>query len=491
MERGFILLLTFIFMVTLSVMLAGIIFLVTHEGRDMQAQTDDWKLLNLAEAGVQKALRVIRDDVLTTTQTGTADLRGANTTGSVSVTNANNMRYINEGLNAVINANPDIAQLYDFDANYPDTRIISIQLAMRANRASSGSGATIQVFYTTNNTFPQPGNTILTQPLTTTMTDYYANITADRTWAWPTILDTTNFKLRAARTAGTSNVNLDALYLRVTYEIDTNTEGWATGSYATFPISLGSGTIQSISIVGEQAKVHLNTASQSLLNYLMQERGVASATANTLATNIVNYRATNPFDSVEELQQVSAMTLTIYNLIKDYVTLYSYINPYARQPTAAPAGRAPANINLASQEVLEAIFDPLSLGAADPASLAADIITARNAAPFTCFYSSNAALTTDFYDLVTTRSYLTTVEQDRVLGNADASTLVPRSGGTQRNAVTTEFSYDTNTFKVEAAAQVNSRNFRIKTILGDDGAHTFMTFTGDTSSVGWRKENFE
>jgi hypothetical protein len=32
---------------------------------------------------------------------------------------------------------------------------------------------------------------------------------------------------------------------------------------------------------------------------------------------------------------------------------------------------------------------------------------------------------------------------------------------------------------------------RIKAIFGDDGARTFTTYSGDTSNVGWRKENFE
>ena len=92
-RRGFILLLTFIFMTALTLIVGAILFIATYETRDVGVQVDDYKLLNLSEAGVEKALRVIRDDVLTTTQTGTADLRGADTTGSVSVGIANRIRH--------------------------------------------------------------------------------------------------------------------------------------------------------------------------------------------------------------------------------------------------------------------------------------------------------------------------------------------------------------------------------------------------------------
>ncbi len=481
---------TFILMITLTSLVAALLFFTTYETRDIGFQIEDMKLLNLAEAGLQRALRAIRDDVLTTTQTGAADVRGSDTTGSASVTNVDRIRYI-DGSTATINNNADVALLKTYDVNYANTRITSVFLGVRASRASGGTGATIQVSYTTNGSFPEGGNTVLTQALTTTLTDYTANISSDRAWNWTTIMNT-NFILRAARTAGNRDISLDALYLRITYGIDTNTESWYTGGFATFPLSLGAGTIQSISLTAEQGKVHLNTASQSLLRYLMEERGIASVTANSLATNIVTYRTAKPFDTVEELQQSSGMTTANYDLIKGYVTVYSFINTNAARPTGS---RAPININIASREVLEAIFDPLGLGATDAASLATDIINTRATTPFTCFYSSNSAVTTDFYDFVRSRAYLSAIgdpdEQDIVLDNADASNLVPVSGSTGFNAVTTEFCYDTNAFKVESLADIQGRRMRIKMILGDGGAHRFATYNGDTSTTGWRKENFE
>ena len=221
----------------------------------------------------------------------------------------------------------------------------------------------------------------------------------------------------------------------------------------------------------------------------MVEHGVADATANTVATNIVNYRATKNFDNIEEAQQVSGMTPSIYDAIKPDITVYSFINTYAQDPLGA---RAPININTASREVLEAIFDPLTFNnASDIINLADAIISQRNTTPFACFYASDSSVTSDFYDFERSQSYLSNAEDDRVLGNADASVLVPRSGGNSEDALTTEFCYDANTFKVESLADVLGRKLRIKTIFGEDGAHTFTTFVGDTTSIGYRKDNFE
>ena len=75
---------------------------------------------------------------------------------------------------------------------------------------------------------------------------------------------------------------------------------------------------------------------------------------------------------VEEVQNVSGMTTAYYNLIKNYVTVYSWVNPNVQQTTGS---RAPININTAPLQVLEAVFDPLGLAATDPATLANAIIT--------------------------------------------------------------------------------------------------------------------
>ena len=287
-QRGFILLLTFAFLIVLVQLVAAMTILLSGETLELGAQWDDKRLLYLADAGVERALREIRNDTTSTTQTGTAYLRGSDSTGSVSIGSVGSIFYFGDG-NATINNDSDIAQVRTFDANYVNTRIISVSLAIRANRAGGGTGATVQVSYTTNGTFPQVGNSVLTQALTTTSTDYFQDITADRTWTWATIMSS-NFIVQAVRTSGNRNITIDALFIKVTYAIDTLTEAWATGTYQAYPISLGAGTVQSVSITDEQSKVQLNTASQTLLRDLMQELGIASGTATTLAANIVTYR---------------------------------------------------------------------------------------------------------------------------------------------------------------------------------------------------------
>lgn len=500
-ERGIVLLLTFIFMVALISMAGALLFVATYETRDMGAQIDDVKILNLAEAGVERAMRAIRDDVTPSTQTGVADLRGNATSGTAGNANQRNrVRYYDEGSGVLtIDASDgEYVILQDFDLNYLNASIKNVKIGCRYRRASSGGvNPNLEIFYTTNGVFPEAGNSSFDQAMTST--SYNASpfivldITNDRTWTWP-VINNSNFQIRARAYGATNkNVEVDYMFLQVTFDIDTLTEPWATGSYASFPISLGAGTIESISIADEQAKVHLNTASQSLLRYLMEERGIASAAANTLATNIVDYRAANPLDSVEELQQVTGMTQAYYDLIKDYVTVYPYINTSAVRPSGS---RAPVNINTAPREVLEAIFDPLSLGATDAASLATDIINTRAAAPFTCFYSSDSTITTDFYDFVDGRSYIGTSgnpdERDRVLDNADASPLIPVNANSDPfDAVTTEFCYGTSAFKVDTAAAIHDIGYRIKTILGADGSRTFTTYSGDASASGYRKESFE
>jgi DNA uptake protein ComE-like DNA-binding protein/Tfp pilus assembly protein PilX len=500
-QGGFILLLTLVFMVVLTALVGALVFMVTYETRDVAIQADDAKLLNLAEAGVQRALRAIRDDVLTFTQTGVADLRGNTTSGTAGNANQRNrVRYFNEsGGTLSIDASGDgtYVILSDLDLNYLGTRIKNVSIGCRYCKSSGGgNNPSLEILYTTDGAFPQAGNSSFTTVVSSS--SYNAepyivlDITADRAWTW-SIINSPDFQIRAfGFNSNNRNVQTDYLFLQVTYEIDTNTEPWHTGSYDSFPISLGGGTIESISIADEAAKAHLNYASQTLLRYLMEERGIASGTADALATDIVAYRSGKFFDSVAELQQVTGMTSAYYDLIKDYVTVYSFINTSATRPSGS---RAPININTASQEVLEAVFDALSLGAGDAASLATDIISTRASAPFTCFYSSDSAVTTDFYDFVTSRAYLSTSgnpsEQDRVLDSADASPLVPIDGSADYDNPATEFCYDGNAFKVESLADIQGRGFRVKTVLGDDGSHTFATFIGDTTNVGYRQENFE
>jgi len=363
---------------------------------------------------------------------------------------------------------------------------MSVELRARASRGGgSGSNPTIEVAYATDGVNYVP---VISETLTSTTVDELtpANITGSLTWQ---DIMSSGFRLRARRTAGTRSINLDSMYLRVTYGIDTLKEPWSTGGYAAFPITLSGGTIEAIAITDEESKVHLNYASQALLSNLLDNLGIASA--DTKADNIVSYRGaalTNPFDTVEELQRVTGITAQDYNTIKNYVTAYSFTNTNVYRPTGP---RAPININTAPFEVLKAVFDPINLSGNDPASIANSIIAFRNSTPFTCFYSSNPAVTTDFYDFIDSLGYLTSAQQNRVIDNCDPSYLVPVSGYAGQNCLTTEFCYASNVFYIDVLVRYNNRDFHVKTLRGNDGSKEFKTYTADPTLSGWRKENFE
>jgi hypothetical protein len=423
---------------------------------------------------------------------GVADLRGGVAYKSASGTTVpvGSVFYIG-GTTATVSSNNSWVEVGTLDSNYGNTRIISIEAHIIACRVTGGGGhdPVLRFSYTTDGA---SYTTILTRALSaTTLADFSGNLPASLTW--DDLMDT-NFRLRATRTSGNKNMRVDAMFLRVTYSVDMPTERWHTGSYTSLPISLGAGTIESITITDEQGKIHLNYASQALLQSLLSNLGVSGA--STKAANIINYRQaglTNPFDSVEELRQVAGITAADYAAIKDYVTVYSFVNSDVYRP-AGP--RAPVNINTAPIEVLKAILDPLPLGAGKSATMATNISNARIERPFLGFYTSTSATNNRYYyNYARNASYLSQTgspsEKDMVMDNSDPSLLIPFSGSTAFNAATTEFCYAGNVFLIETVVSLSGRKLRLKTLRGNDGSRVFSTYIGDTALSGWRKENFE
>src|SRR3989338_4545904 len=125
-NKGFVLLLTFIFMTMLTVFTGALIYMTTADMKNAASQSDDVNLGSLADAGIDRAHREIRDDYLAATSTGAADLRGADTSFSSSVSSEEDMRHI-DGDTAQINNNSDQAIITIFDLNYTQTRITSIE----------------------------------------------------------------------------------------------------------------------------------------------------------------------------------------------------------------------------------------------------------------------------------------------------------------------------------------------------------------------------
>jgi hypothetical protein len=512
----------------LSVLGLSIVSLVMVESQISLNHLYGFQALYLAEAGIESGIRAIRDDTIANQTTNseaagycvTPSLDGYNTYPVLDDANGINYpRALFYGtsltdttayyctLYPTAGAN---VQVYDFQQRYNllGTPIIGMEIGIRAQKSSTGTSPTMQLRYTTN------GGTSWTNvgsPITLSTYDAtWATVpvtfyTISTTPTWSNLLDGTSFRIQAFRPAATGvSILIDYLCIRVTLKNDSPAEPWfttfkdAVGDPITVNLALGSGVVESLPIDDEAGKVHLNYATQALLRYLMVECGIADATANTLATNIVTYRGSNWFDSIEELMQVTGMTSTYYNQIKDKdcITVYPWVNTNVQIPTGS---RAPININTAPREVLLAVFDPLGLGATDPASLADAIITQRTGTPgciisppnpFSSMISSNPADSSSSFArfLDTQTSYLTAAEIDAIKENCDASYYneTQTSSWTGGSVTTTEFCYSSNVYSVTAKGKVENSYRQVKRVFKDDGTFNITALWGPTLNY-WRE----
>jgi DNA uptake protein ComE-like DNA-binding protein len=466
----------------------------------------------IAEAGIERAVRAIRDDTSTTqtanpaadgycaiicldgyqyTGAGGSNYDYALFYGSTDLSSTTNHTATNRY--CTLNSTNDYVIAYDFQQrfNLMGTPILSMEIGIRVSKSSSGgTDPVLQLSYTLNGS----SYTNVGSPITVSNSAWGAPqfFTISPTPAW-SALNGTNFRIRATQTNTASrNSSIDYLCIRITAKIDAITEPWyatfknASGNPVTVNIPLSSGVVESAPIDDEHGKVHLNYASQSLLHYLMFECGIADATANTLATNIVTYRGSNWFDTVEELQQVSGMTTAYYDLIKDYVTVYSWVNSNVQRTTGS---RAPININTAQRQVLEAVFDPLGLGASDPATLASAIITRRATTPFSSMISSNPADTSSGFArfLDTQTAYLSAAEISYIRENCDASLYnrTRTASWNNSNVTTTEFCYSSKVYSVTSTGKVQNAYRITKRVFEDDG--TFTITSGALTLNYWKE----
>ncbi|MCX5665676.1 MAG: hypothetical protein NT036_01310, partial [Candidatus Omnitrophica bacterium] len=79
-KKGFILLLTLIFMTVLTVFTGALLYMATADMRNVTPQSDDINMGGLADAGINKAYRAISDDYAGSapspgSRTGVAGLR--------------------------------------------------------------------------------------------------------------------------------------------------------------------------------------------------------------------------------------------------------------------------------------------------------------------------------------------------------------------------------------------------------------------------------
>ena len=296
---------------------------------------DSGQAFYIAEAGIERGIRAVRDNVSAAAQTadpsadgycgrfcldgyGAAGSSGSNYEralfyGGTDLSSATNATVTNRycRLNASASA---YVQAYDFQQrynyNHTSIPIQAMEIGMRARKNSSGgTSPEIQLQYSMDGgwAWTDAGSAIT---LNSNLWSAPVFVDMPVTPSWDDLMSGagTDFRIRAYRTnGGNRTAYIDYLCIRVTVRVDAVTEPWYTtfknadGTAAALNLALGSGVLETAPVDDEQGKVHLNYASQSLLRYLLVACGIADATANTLATSIVSYRGSSWFDSVEEL----------------------------------------------------------------------------------------------------------------------------------------------------------------------------------------------
>jgi hypothetical protein len=140
--------------------------------------------------------------------------------------------------------------------------------------------------------------------------------------------------------------------------------------------------------------------------------------------------------------------------------------------------------------VLEAVFDPLGLGATDPATLASAIITRRATTPFSSMYSTNPNDTSSSFAgfLDTQTSYLTAAEINAVKENCDASlyNTTLATSWTGVNVTTTEFCYSSNVYSAVSTGKVQNTYRETKRVFEDDGTFNIASAWGTTLNY-WKE----
>lgn len=127
---------------------------------------------------------------------------------------------------------------------------------------------------------------------------------------------------------------------------DTINEQWAqTPAYTG---NLFTDSSYNVTVVDEQRKVNINNANALLLDNLP---GLSA----TDVANIINYRTTSSFKTIDEIKLVSGIGQDTYNNIKDYITVDSYVDTHF--------DKSPVNVNTATLAVIKAVLAGLRDGA--------------------------------------------------------------------------------------------------------------------------------
>ncbi|HRZ86598.1 MAG TPA: type II secretion system protein GspK [bacterium] len=114
---------------------------------------------------------------------------------------------------------------------------------------------------------------------------------------------------------------------------------------------------------------------QAMLERLFTKLGVASAA--TVAQNIINKRDnqfSGKYPTKEHVKLADGVGDGVYNTIKDYITVFSYVDPNVLDNTGVVKARAPVNLNTAPKFVLQAVLEGVEGVGTTQSSVIADRI---------------------------------------------------------------------------------------------------------------------
>ncbi|MEI6632922.1 MAG: hypothetical protein WCP22_03775 [Chlamydiota bacterium] len=508
---GAALLIVFVLMLVLAALGAALLSQLVGGAKSAASVVDWQKALWVAEGGVNRGIKAIRDDGGAAAQTTSpaangycslAYVEGGYGGSGIGYSGASGSNYDRAAfhgtswssstvyyatLNSVVNANVTIWN-FQQAVNLIGSRLRNIEIVCRAIKdKSGGTDPVIQLQYSLNGggSWSNAGAATGVSATSWLAGSYlYATVPLPAN-PWQYVMNN-NFRIRALRTnAGDRKCYIDWLALRLTTEVDAPTEPWSTGSYASFPLALGTGSIRSILISDESGKIHLNYASQTLLQRLMEYDGIASGTAATLAAAIVSYRGAHWFTTIQELKLVTGMTQAYYDLIDQDVTVYPWVNTLVTMPAGS---RSPVNINTAGRNSLRAVIRTGITDIADVDSLADAIITQRATTPFTHMFSTyhTQAATRDngcLAGFLENQAYLDATQRNQIRDAADGSSYNTTLTGnwTAVAGTGTEFCYYSNAFMVLSQGISGSATRAVAAVYGERYDYTaYSVLTGGT-----------
>ncbi|MDD5424528.1 MAG: type II secretion system protein GspK [Candidatus Omnitrophica bacterium] len=179
---------------------------------------------------------------------------------------------------------------------------------------------------------------------------------------------------------------------------DTSSEPWYSG-YSD-PGLLGGRGGYAVTAVDCARQVNVNNTGNSKLGRIIQDLNAALGSPLT-SIECQAIAANAPYATKEEIKIKAGISAAKYNAIKDYITLYGYIDQNTFLPDdTTHEDRAPVNINTASEAVLRAVLRSGVNSDAKSQDLAQAIIAGR---PFTSWQQFDAFID-DYIGLSPTES---------------------------------------------------------------------------------------